>query len=228
MVKEKILLGCFGNKEKEYKQYLKDIITNNTNDDTVFVEPFCGSAIISKSLHDEGNIKQYHINDIDTCRIDFYKNTDPSIRYLSTNIFKQLNIYLLYTGVLRSSTNILESIDIDKSIPLLQDVEDLEIAINNCDIEKFGNVINRGWENKKATSNLICGSPALLELDNKLKNDSNILAHKLCGAGNGGYFLIFTNFNSGFDPTKYDMLKSISISETGLKYINLKNEFTKL
>ena len=40
MVKEKILLGCFGNKEKEYKQYLKDIITNNTNDVTVFVSLF--------------------------------------------------------------------------------------------------------------------------------------------------------------------------------------------
>jgi hypothetical protein len=40
--------------------------------------------------------------------------------------------------------------------------------------------------------------------------------------------LYITNLNSGFDPTKYDMLKSISISETGLKYINLKNEFTKL
>ena len=161
-------------------------------------------------------------------RIYFFKNGDPSIRYLSTNIFKQLNIYLLYTGVLRSSTNILESINIDKSVPLLQDVEELEVAINNCDIEMFSNVINRGWENKKATSNLICESSTLAELDSKLKSDPNILAHKLCGAGNGGYFLIFTNLNSVFDSAKYHMMKAISISETGLKYINLKNEFTKL
>ncbi len=27
-----------------------------------------------KKLHDEGNIKQFHINDIDTYRIDFYNN----------------------------------------------------------------------------------------------------------------------------------------------------------
>ena len=53
---------------------MRDIIINNTGENTVFVEPFCGSAIISKSLHDEGNIKQYHINDIDTYRIDFYNN----------------------------------------------------------------------------------------------------------------------------------------------------------
>jgi hypothetical protein len=58
VVKEKNLLGCFGNKEKEYKKYLRDIIINNTNEDTtIFIEPFCGSAIISKTLCDEGNIK---------------------------------------------------------------------------------------------------------------------------------------------------------------------------
>ena len=74
MVKEKLLLGCFGNKEKEYKQYLKDIIIKNTDDETIFIEPFCGSAIISKTLHDEGKIKHFHINDIDHLRIEFYKN----------------------------------------------------------------------------------------------------------------------------------------------------------
>ena len=74
MVKEKILLGCFGNKEKEYKKYLRDMIINNTDKETIFIEPFCGSAIISKSLHDEGNIKQFHINDIDNIRIEFYNN----------------------------------------------------------------------------------------------------------------------------------------------------------
>ena len=74
MVKEKVLLGCFGNKEKEYKQYLKDIIMKNTDDETIFVEPFCGYAIISKTLHDEGNIKQFHINDIDNIRVEFYNN----------------------------------------------------------------------------------------------------------------------------------------------------------
>jgi D-glycero-alpha-D-manno-heptose-7-phosphate kinase len=161
-------------------------------------------------------------------RIDFYKNNDPTIKYLSTTIFKKLDIYLLYTGVVRNSTTVLESINIDKSIPLLQDVEDLEVAINNCDIELFCDVINRTWENKKATSNLICGTDSLSVLDTTLKNDPNILAHKLCGAGNGGYFLIFTNSSSDFDMNKYNMLKKISISETGLKYINLKNEFTKL
>ncbi len=47
---------------------------NNTDEDTILVEPFCGSVIILKSLHNEGNIKQFHINDIDTYRIEFYNN----------------------------------------------------------------------------------------------------------------------------------------------------------
>ena len=32
-----------------------------------------------------------------------------------------------------------------------------------------------------------------VDLDNKLIADLNVLSHKLLGAGNGGYFLIFTN-----------------------------------
>ncbi len=79
-------MGCFGNKEKEYKQYLRDIIINNTN---VFVEPFCGSAIISKKLHDEGNIKQFHIIDIDTYRIDFYNNMKNKKREMNYIKLKQ-------------------------------------------------------------------------------------------------------------------------------------------
>jgi hypothetical protein len=62
MVKEKLLFSSFGNKSKEYRQFLRDIIINNTNEDTIFVGPFCGSAII----YDEGIIKQFHVNDIDT------------------------------------------------------------------------------------------------------------------------------------------------------------------
>jgi hypothetical protein len=64
----------FWKQRKKYKQYLRDIIKINTNDDTIFIELFCGSALISKTLHDERNKKQFHINDIDTYRIDFYNN----------------------------------------------------------------------------------------------------------------------------------------------------------
>jgi len=68
-----VLLGCCGNKKNEYKKYLKDIIINNINKDDIFVEPFCGSAIISYNLFNSNNIKT-HINDIDSFRIKFYND----------------------------------------------------------------------------------------------------------------------------------------------------------
>lgn len=155
-------------------------------------------------------------------KIKFYKDQDPEIRYLNTNIFDQMDLYLVYTGVLRSSTSVLESIDIDKSIPLLKDVEDLELAINSYDLELFHTVINRTWINKKATSKYICNNKLLVSLDDQLTNDSNILSHKLLGAGNGGYFLLFTEKgNETIIRNTYNNVNKIYISETGLQTTNL-------
>jgi D-glycero-alpha-D-manno-heptose-7-phosphate kinase len=160
-------------------------------------------------------------------RLNFFKDSDPEIKYLSTKIFENFDINLLYTGILRSSTQILESLNIEKSVPLLDDVEDLEKAINDCDIEKFNFVMRRSWDTKKLTSKMICENETLIELDNRLMQDKKVLSHKLCGAGNGGYFLVFSEKGSNLD-FDYEMMKPIGISETGLKYSNLKNEFTKL
>ena len=85
--------------------------------------------------------------------------------------------------------------------------------------------MTRSWENKKQTSRLICENEILVALDETLKYDSRVLSHKLCGAGNGGYFLIFSKKDSELE---YDKCIKIGISETGLKYGDLKNEFTKI
>lgn len=155
-------------------------------------------------------------------KIKFYKDQDPEIRYLNTTIFDQMDLYLVYTGVLRSSTSVLESIDVDKSIPLLKDVEDLESAINSYDLDLFHAVINRTWINKKATSKYICNNESLIRLDNRLINDSNVLSHKLLGAGNGGYFLLFTEKNNeSYIRNTYNNVNKIFISETGLHTTNL-------
>lgn len=160
-------------------------------------------------------------------RINFFKNRDPEIKYLNQKIFRFMNMYLLHTGISRNSTSVLESIDIDKSNLLLKDVEDLEQAIDSADIEKFNYVMNRSWNNKKQTSNLICDNPSLSLLDRSLEQDANVLSRKLCGAGNGGYFLIFTEKSVNLEE-KYAHIRRINISESGLKYVNLQNEFTKI
>ena len=41
-----LLLGCFGNKRNELKLLLP-IIESQMTDDSIFVEPFCGSSIVS-------------------------------------------------------------------------------------------------------------------------------------------------------------------------------------
>lgn len=79
--KKNVLLGCPGNKNIEYNKFLKEIILNNINKDTLFIEPFCGSAIISYNLYQTNNIK-CHINDIDNFRIDFF-NKCKDINYMN-------------------------------------------------------------------------------------------------------------------------------------------------
>ena len=162
-------------------------------------------------------------------KINFYKNKSPEITFLSTNIFNKMDYYLIYTGVLRNSTKVLESLDIDKSLILFDDVNDLESAINLCDVDSFNYIMKRSWINKKNTSAYICENNILKEFDDKLSGDENILSHKLCGAGNGGYFLIFTKLNKEDElKAAYNNIKKIKIAERGIKYINLGNGFTYL
>lgn len=152
-------------------------------------------------------------------RINFYKDNDPSIRPLSTEIFNEMDVYLMYTGVLRSSTSVLKTIDTDKSLPLMQDVEDLENSIKEKDLSMFNTIMKRSWNNKKKTSKEICQNNYLAELDFKLTNDPSVLSHKLCGAGNGGYFLIFSRKDKKeYFQSIYKNIEMISISEEGPQY----------
>lgn len=160
-------------------------------------------------------------------RINFFKTADPEIKYLDTKIFQSMDVHLLYTGVIRNSTSVLESLDIDRSVFLVEDVENLERAIGLCDVEQFNQIIKASWLKKKQLSTLVCENQTLIDLDRRLSYDKEILSHKLCGAGNGGYFLTFSLKNSCLEQ-KYQRCKKIGISETGLKFINLSNEFTEL
>jgi len=162
-------------------------------------------------------------------RIDFYEGELPHIRFLNNQIFKQLDCYLLYTGILRNSTDILIDVDIDKSLVLLKDVDELEHSINTNNIEVFNAIINNSWEHKKETSKNICSHPDLMKLDKSLYQDNNVLSHKLCGAGNGGFFLIFTLPNMEEHLfQRYSNINKITISEIGIDSINFKHEFTRL
>ena len=77
---EIIPLDCVGNKKNELK-YLLPIIKENINEDTIFIEPFCGSCIVSYNVFQLNTVKEFHINDIDEMRMKFYNDiTDISKR----------------------------------------------------------------------------------------------------------------------------------------------------
>jgi galactokinase/mevalonate kinase-like predicted kinase len=57
-----------------------------------------------------------------------------------------------------------------------------------------------------------------MKLDDSITNDKSVLSHKLLGAGNGGYFLIFTKKDKESDIYKnYQNVKKIKISEIGIQ-----------
>jgi D-glycero-alpha-D-manno-heptose-7-phosphate kinase len=100
-------------------------------------------------------------------------------------------MFLYNTKVKRSSTNILKTINIEKSYPLLELVDKTYKYLNNS--YQFYKLLQNAWDTKKKTSSNILNDNYLVDLDNQFSEDSNIKFHKLCGAGGGGYFLIIAD-----------------------------------
>jgi len=149
-------------------------------------------------------------------RIDFDKEKDPKFTYLSQQIFNNVNMYLLPTDVTRSSTEVLSTLDLKKRVPLMGLVDDLEGAIIRNDEDAFFNIINEGWAKKKETSSSIANNPRVMEIDKYLCGNRDVDAHKLCGAGGGGFFLVFSR-----SEIRGKKFIPISISEEGVRDINI-------
>ena len=81
------------------------------------------------------------------------------------------------------------------------------------DYQTFFDHMNNGWKQKKETSSSICENEKIVEIDNVLENNKSVIAHKLCGAGNGGFFLSFSNKDSLNIP--YKSVK-INVSPNGV------------
>jgi len=152
-------------------------------------------------------------------RIEFHQNEKVNFSFLPTKLFGLYDFYLLFTGISRNSKNILQdlSFNVNKIKDLLPIVETAETAILNEEYSKFIELINESWKVKKTTSNLILDNDKLKQLDDELINDPSILAHKLCGAGNGGFFLIVTEKNEIMDK-KYI---KINVCQSGIIGVKL-------
>lgn len=139
----------------------------------------------------------------------FPKGESPIVENLNDDLLKDFQMFLVHTGVKRVSTNVLKSIDTQKSVPLLDIVRQMKESINKKDSEQFFKLIRAGWEIKKQTSQEIISNKSLLDLDSKISRNDSIVAHRLLGAGGGGYFLCFAHKDIPLSRIKNSMNHSI-------------------
>ena len=143
-------------------------------------------------------------------KIEFIKGGIVKYNFLSAKLFEFYDTHLVFTGVTRNSKNVLKDVtdNIDKVKPLLGTLDKSYDAIIQDDYGTFLNYLNKSWIQKKKTSSTITENPTIQEIDNCLNENDTVISHKLCGAGNGGFFLVFSekkNLNIPYQSVKIDI-----------------------
>lgn len=145
-------------------------------------------------------------------QLTFSKDGTIQRAYFENDFLKNFKMYLRPTGVRRRSTDILSTINLEKTKDLIPFVVNMSSFIKNKNKEGFIDMVKESWETKKKTSRLITQDPKIKEMDKSLSEDDSVLAHRLCGAGNGGFFLVFKKPN--YNRKTKDI--EIKISDKGL------------
>ena len=137
-------------------------------------------------------------------RITFMDDNSITYEFLSTDIFEHYDTHLVFTGVTRNSKQILKNItdNLDKVKPLLETCDDAYKTLIDGDYNKFLYLLDKSWSQKKKTSSIIVENETIRNIDLVLENNDTVCAHKLCGAGNGGFFLTFSKKNTLTIPYK--------------------------
>lgn len=148
-------------------------------------------------------------------KIEFIKGGIVKYDFLSTKMFNDYDMHLVFTGVTRNSKNILKDVseNIDKAKPLLITLDESYESLIKNDYSQFLNYLKQSWIQKKETSFTIMENHSVQEMDDFLNHNNTVIAHKLCGAGNGGFFLVFSekeNLNIPYESVR------ISVTPTGV------------
>jgi len=148
-------------------------------------------------------------------RIEFMSSDCIKYEFLSTDLFDHYDTHLVFTGVTRNSKSILKNItdNLDKVKPVLETVDYAYDSLIKNDYKTFFKHLNNGWKQKKGTSTSICENKKIIEMDDVLENNESVIAHKLCGAGNGGFYLTFSEKNTLTIP--YESVK-INVETDGV------------
>jgi D-glycero-alpha-D-manno-heptose-7-phosphate kinase len=140
---------------------------------------------------------------------------------IESPIFDEFDFYLIYTGVKRKSTDILKTLNVTRSKLLLREVDGMYEALQNDDYDSFFKKFKNSWRKKKNTSDSILNTKLLQQMDKELSKQRNVLAHKLCGAGGGGYFLVIVKKDKKITLDKQLPYINISLDTEGFKTIKL-------
>ena len=146
-------------------------------------------------------------------RIEFYDINTIRYEYLSTNIFNHYDTHLVFTGVTRNSKKILKDVsqNLDRVKPLLKITDTAYSLLKEDNYPQVLHQLSKGWCKKKKTSSSVSSNQRIQEMDKVLEDCESVVAHKLCGAGNGGFFLTFSHKRSLSVP--YDCVKIKVVTE---------------
>lgn len=149
-------------------------------------------------------------------RIEFQKGGIVKYDFQSTELFDKYDTHLVFTGITRNSKNVLKNVseNLEKITPLLRTLEVAYDCLLQKNYDEFLFYLNKSWEQKKQTSSSINENKMIKEIDEYLLNNPLVIAHKLCGAGNGGFFLTFSEKDKLTLP--YSSVK-INVSSDGVK-----------
>ena len=143
-------------------------------------------------------------------RIDFLGGSSVRYQFLPCTIFDDFDIHLVFSGVTRNSRRILQKVtqNLEKVRPLLETADEAYEAIMNEDHKKFLHLVDKSWSQKKATTSSIIENDIIREMDDILAYNDTVCAHRLCGAGNGGFFLTFSKkgtLNIPYESVRIDV-----------------------
>ena len=148
-------------------------------------------------------------------RINFMGDNSVTYEFLPTDLFECYDTHLVFSGVTRNSKGILKKVskNLDKVKPLLKTCDKAYDTLMKENLDKFLFLLGKSWHQKKETSPSIAESDTIIEIDHVLEKNDTVCAHKLCGAGNGGFFLVFSEKDTLNIP--YDCVR-ITVEPNGV------------
>ncbi|KKK49612.1 hypothetical protein LCGC14_3133310, partial [marine sediment metagenome] len=136
-----------------------------------------------------GNLNLIKFNPDDTVILEHLSIDEEVKRELEANLM------LIYTGITRRSSDILskQKKNIKDKISVLNDIRDMveegkEYLIKGK-LDDFGKLLHQGWERKKILAQGI-NNPLIEEIYQAARK-AGALGGKICGAGGGGFLLIY-------------------------------------